>query len=659
MKKSLAVLLAGAVALALLPACGDDDPSPSNLDGSVEPGPDASSEAVDSGAPADAALPAGEDAGLPDSGGTPDAGAPDTGAIDRTPPTVLTTDPADDAVDVPLDRRITVRFSEPVDPALLSPGSFELIEWWDGNPQGSPLAGTLDTSGNPAIVFIPAAPFEVGDVYRFTVKAGVRDLAGNALASDYVIVFDAAWVTPGQAPAVAAAMPAAGATGVPTDTAVALVFSKRMAQSSVVSPTTVSVYPGTDSASPVAMNRDATRDPIFTFKPQQPLAANTLYTIKVKSGSTGAKDEQGNGLSQDFLATFTTGAGPDTGALEVVSVDPAPGASGVSAVPSVTVTFNKPVNPAKLFLASTGTAGTFALSRYADGSFPEAGTLDFSANPAVKFTLDPASTLDLSRDYHVRVAGGATGAKSLSGAAMTASYTSSFTTKPPDNPDGTIADLRAASGVCGIRVKGVTMTYVREQPSDWKGFFIQKEKAGPAIFVLTGGFKPPFMADPVNDVFPNLDITVSRVGENEGFKQVLAFSMTRNNGATVGLKYVRENLVQVVGDEEVGAEHESEYLQIDGTLKNYRPGGSAENREFDLTWGTNRKVTMKVSQFGILEPLGLASGVRVRVTAPLQRDDNGYFVKPYWYTTEGAMTAAQLDDPANYLQALDIVKLAP
>lgn len=655
MKISRALLLASL--FFLLPACGDE-PAPAGPDAAVEQGLDASTaEPADVGVVPgpDASSPAGEDAATPG----PDAGAPDTGALDLTPPTVISTDPGDDAIDVPFEHPITVVFSEPVDLSRLSAADFELVEWWDGNAQGAPLSGTLDTSGNPTIVFVPDAPFEVADQYRFTVRAGIRDLAGNALASDYVIVFDAFPVSPEHTPKVAAALPAAGAVDVPTNTVVVLTFSEKMAQSSISSGTTVLLYPGTDSAAPVAMSRED-GDPIFAFRPQQPLAANTLYTLQVKGGSLGAKNEHGTPMAQDFLATFTTGAGPDEGALQVVSVDPAEGATGVGQAPAVTVTFNKPVNPASLYLPYPGEPGTFALSRYADGSFAEKGALDFSANPAVTFTLAATSALELERLYHVKVTGGAGGVRPLAGAALAANHTSSFTTQGPDVADGTIADLRAADGLCAIKVRGVTMTYVRDQPSNGQGFFIQKEQAGPGIFVFTGDYSPLYKVFPDRaDGYPNIDITVSRVGEYNGQKQVQAYSMTRNDGASVDFKFVRENLVQVIGDVPVGADHESEYVQIDGTLLNFRYGSGISNREFDLTWGTGRKLTLKVDQYGVMEPLALANGVKVRVTAPVQRDAKGYFVKPYWYTTEEAMTAADLDAPANYLLALDIVKLAP
>jgi hypothetical protein len=51
-------------------------------------------------------------------------------------------------------------------------------------------------------------------------------------------------------------------------------------------------------------------------------------------------------------------------------------------------------------------------------------------------------------------------------------------------------------------------------------------------------------------------------------------------------------------------------------------------------------------------------GKKVRVLAPLQQDKKGYFIKPYYYSTNAQMTPAALAQPANYPYMLDIIHLA-
>ncbi|MGI5863022.1 MAG: Ig-like domain-containing protein [Myxococcales bacterium] len=580
---------------------------------------------------------------------------------DQTAPTVASIDPADGAEDVPLDAVITVRFSEQIDPASLSAESFELIEWWDGNPQGAPLAATWDTSANPTIVFTPAQRFDVGDEIKFTVFAGgVKDLAGNALKADYSIIFDCAWVSPENTPRVVSTTPADGSTGVPTSAAITITFNKRMRQATVTSPTNVKLYRGSDPAGAVTMTRETYNNPTFVFYPQATLQPNTQYTLRVMGGASGVKDESDNPMTGDFTARFTTGSGADTSPLEVVSVSPADGATGVAPDAAVEITFNKPVDPASVFLNYPGTTGTLRVSRYADGTFPEEGTLDLSSNPTVRFQIDPGTAYEIERTYHVKITGGAQGVRALSGATMAADFASTFTIQAP--VEGTIADLRAVDGVCAIRVRGVYMTYFRGQPDSWKGFFIQDTRGGPGIYVVTGNRNPSPGPPPMWGAtrYPNIDITVSRVGDFEGFKQVLAFSMTENTAAAADFIDMRRDIIEVIGDVPIGEEHESEYVQIDGTLTNYRPGGSKRNRLFDLAYGTNRRVTIKIDQDELLAPLGIPlsnSNIRVRIVAPVQQDEDGYFIKPFVYTTDEPQTAAFLDDPANWGLLPDIVRL--
>lgn len=580
---------------------------------------------------------------------------------DQTAPTVASITPADGEVDVPLDAVIRVRFSEQIDPTSLSAESFELIEWWDGNPQGAPLAATWDASANPTVVFTPAERFEVGDEFKFTLFAGgVKDLAGNELRADYSIIFDCAWVSPENTPRVIATSPADGQTGVPTSAAITVTFSKRMRQATVVSPTTVMLYRGTDPAGAITMTRETYNNPTFVFYPQAALQANTPYTLRVVGGASGVKDETDNPMTGNFLASFTTGPGPDTGPLEVVSVTPVDGATGVAPDALVEVTFNKPVDPASVFLSYPGTPGTLRVSPYADGSFPEQGALDLSNNPTVRFQIDPGTAYEIERTYHVKITGGAQGVRSLTGATMAADFASTFTIQAPT--EGTIADLRAVDGVCAIRVRGVYMTYFRGQPDSWKGFFIQESRGGPGIYVVTGNRNPNPGPPPMWGAtrYPNIDITVSRVGDFEGLKQVLAFSMTENTAAAADFIDMRRDIVEVIGDVAIGEDHESEYVQIDGTLTNYRPGGSKRNRLFDLAYGTNRRVTIKIDQDELLAPLGIPlsnSNIRVRIVAPVQQDSGGYFIKPFVYTTDVPQTAAFLDDPANWELLPDIVRL--
>jgi hypothetical protein len=593
---------------------------------------------------------------------------------DTTPPSLVSIQPSHGAIDVPLDSTIELVFSEPIDPTTLD-ANFELIEWWDGNPQGEALSGTFDTSRNPTIVFTPEAMFDKGDELKVTVRGAIEDLAGNQMGQTHSAIFTAAWVTPGQEPQVIETYPANSMTGVFTNTSIQITFDRRMQQSTVTSaPTssaTVKLYEVGSSATPVEMTRSYQTNPSFVFYPHSPLSPNTQYELHIQGGANGVKSENVQlPMTSDFKARFTTGTGADTSPLSVVSITPSNGATDVDQTTALTITFSQRIDPAKLFLDYPGQEGTLQVSDHIQLLHPEAGNIDFSQNPTITFNIDPTTTYALEKTYYVRVAGGANGVKAASGATMADDFISSFTTKAPI--DGTIEDLRAVNGTCAIRVKNVFMTYFRSEPSTHKGFFVQKDKTGPAIFVDTGSYSPlfPVYPAPNSDIerYPNIDLTVTKVGEFNGFKQVEAYTMTQNTQDSVDLGFIKDNLVQVIGSETLGVDFESEYVQVDGTLENYKPGASKENREFDLVYDATstpqKKVKLKINQDLIMEltgadAAGFAVGTKVRVLAPLQKDQNGFFLKPFFYTSQTPMTATELDDPENYENLLDIVQLVP
>ncbi|MCA9551641.1 MAG: Ig-like domain-containing protein [Myxococcales bacterium] len=94
--------------------------------------------------------------------------------VDTTPPEVVSTVPAPDAVDVAVGTPISVAFSEAIDPATVSAETIQVDD-------GAPVAGQLAVS-DATVVFTPAAALQPGQTYTVTVGTGVQDLAGNALA---------------------------------------------------------------------------------------------------------------------------------------------------------------------------------------------------------------------------------------------------------------------------------------------------------------------------------------------------------------------------------------------------------------------------------------------------------------------------------------------
>ncbi|MBN8547086.1 MAG: Ig-like domain-containing protein [Ignavibacteria bacterium] len=113
-------------------------------------------------------------------------------AVVITPPTVILTDPLNNATGVPVTKKITATFSKAMDPSTITTATFTLM-------QGATfVAGTVSYSGMVA-TYTPSSNLALGTVYTATINTGAKDLAGNALAANYVWKFTTGFAT-GQLP---------------------------------------------------------------------------------------------------------------------------------------------------------------------------------------------------------------------------------------------------------------------------------------------------------------------------------------------------------------------------------------------------------------------------------------------------------------------------
>jgi hypothetical protein len=106
-----------------------------------------------------------------------------TSTVDTAPPTVRDTSPVPDATNVSPATNVTASFSEAMDAATISGGTFELR----GPGGGLVNAGVSYDAGSRTATLDPAADLNESTTYSATVKggpSGVKDRAGNALVSD-------------------------------------------------------------------------------------------------------------------------------------------------------------------------------------------------------------------------------------------------------------------------------------------------------------------------------------------------------------------------------------------------------------------------------------------------------------------------------------------
>ena len=103
-------------------------------------------------------------------------------STDTTPPTVTSTVPANGAQNVAIGSSIAATFSEAMAPLTISTATFTLQQG------ATPVPGTVTYSGTTA-TFVPLSSLAPATAYTASITNGAQDLAGNALASNYVWSF--------------------------------------------------------------------------------------------------------------------------------------------------------------------------------------------------------------------------------------------------------------------------------------------------------------------------------------------------------------------------------------------------------------------------------------------------------------------------------------
>ncbi|WP_372795381.1 Ig-like domain-containing protein [Lutibacter sp.] len=238
--------------------------------------------------------------------------------IDGVCPVVETTSPENGAINVPLDKTISVNFNEEMDAATFSQSSFTI--------QGTNLiTGTVSINGT-IVSFMPTSPLMPNTTYTGIINTSVKDKKGNALQEDYVWTFSTGSTV---TPMVVSSDPANNAIDVFLNKIVSANFNMLMNHSSI-NATTFTLKQGADLINGMVTYVGQTA----YFKSSSPLLAEKIYTATI---TTGAKNIQGTPLANDFSWEFTTGTilGPS-----VISTDPLDNATGVALDKIVTATFS-------------------------------------------------------------------------------------------------------------------------------------------------------------------------------------------------------------------------------------------------------------------------------------------------------------------------------
>lgn len=300
--------------------------------------------------------------------------------IDITPPTVVDINPSDNRTNVAVNAVIGVRFSEAVHADSVTDQSVLVYD----DVTGQQVQGVVNLSGGgQSLTFVPNIALAVGRQHHIYLTNAIEDLFGNPL-SDAYYYFTTSFDKDATGPRLTGYSIGADQTGVPTNVQLQVQFD------GPVSGLSLAGVELRKNGAVLAVARELSGDhKILTLKLQQPLLANTAYSVHVE----GVEDLSGNVLAAAQDRAFTTGAGADLSASGVVQYSPANNEVGVGLNTPVVVAFAERLNPlsineysARLLDTVTGQYLTVAPALSADGQ---------------TLTLTPSVALTANRRYLV------------------------------------------------------------------------------------------------------------------------------------------------------------------------------------------------------------------------------------------------------------------
>lgn len=313
-------------------------------------------------------------------------------------PTVSNTIQDNGEENIPINTKVGVTFSEPMDPLTIT--NLTLVM----KKGETPVSGIVTCSGVTA-VFVPAGNLAYKTVYTVEISTGVKDLAGNAMAAPFIWSFTTGKDPDIIAPMVIGTMHDDDAINIPVNTKVGAIFSEAMDPLTITN-LTFTLLQGDTQVSGIITYSGVSA----VFVPEENLAYNTAYTVTVTSG---VKDLAGNALAAPYELSWTTGEAPDTTAPTVIMTQPVSGAVDVAVDTVITVVFSEMLDPLTV---------TNVFLTLKKDTIPVSGTVTYSGVTAV---FKPSARLSVGVVYTGTIT---TNVKDLAGNTLTSNYNISFTT---------------------------------------------------------------------------------------------------------------------------------------------------------------------------------------------------------------------------------------
>jgi hypothetical protein len=325
-------------------------------------------------------------------GGGSDSSSSSGSSSGTTGPTVSSTDPANAAINVPLNKNVVATFSEAMDPLTIDNTSFSVFG--ANEPE---LIGTVSyDAATKTATFNPDSNFTKSTVYTATLNISIKNSAGTALAANYVWSFTSGTTTDTVAPTVSSKSPANLATDVAINVSPTANFSEALAPATV-NTSTFTLKQGTTSVS----GEVSYSDKVATFNPTSDLTAGTVYTATL---TTGITDLAGNPLAANVVWSFTTGttaaAGPAAVNLRTAGDFVILTKTGITNVHTSAITGNIGASPITAAAMDNVFCTEITGTIYgADAAYTGSGAITCFAGGSADITLVANAVLDMGTAY--------------------------------------------------------------------------------------------------------------------------------------------------------------------------------------------------------------------------------------------------------------------
>jgi len=314
---------------------------------------------------------------------------------------------------VPIDTKFQIGWTMAMETASVE-DAFSLTDGIQVFPGPLMFAWTHGTSPQNFSEATPLFTLNSSTTYRATVLSIATDASGlypldqdgDGVGGEATDVLTWNFTTEdGFPPKVVIALPGDGAVNVPETTDVVLQFSESMDPASVEDAFSLASAPRTWTKLDGTFTWSPGQDEA-TYTPSANLAFGTAYMILLAAGATDTNgnplDGNGDGTAGDeFVSEFATRAEPDAVPPSVTSTMPADGATRVTRMPWISISFDDAMKQGE-------TAGAISMEQIV-GAFAALLPLDAfewsAANHTVSFT--PAQALDWDSLYRVYVSKGA------------------------------------------------------------------------------------------------------------------------------------------------------------------------------------------------------------------------------------------------------------